>query len=1333
MMRLRYILLFATLLLASAHAQDLRIRQQDAGGLLIEYRPSATVTRLPSGETRVDIVDGVSAFAVGDPRVPQLRTLLGLPSTVGNRVTVVEMDYRDEQGVDLAPVTIPRQDDEEITTPRGPLYSASGFIPASIASLEHVGIARDRMFGDLVLNAAQYNPATRVLRVYTRLVLRVDFGSARERFATVTPGEEVPSQLLNASQARAWKLQRPAAIAKSTANSLASGAWYRITVAQTGVYRLSRAWFSAAGIDVAALDPRTIRLFSSGGRELPRDLDAKRPEPLQEVAIEVVGGDDGRFDEDDYVQFFGMGTSGFDYNPASGLYEHYINRFADENVFLMTFGGVPGKRIAQQASLSDPQPYTPAWFNGREFEEEEVTNLMNSGSMWFGKRLIPGAGSASSIAYTRRLHGLVRNEPVVYRVQVVGSSEVTHGFTVRDGERELGSISLGTVSFASEVDDVAKISGPRTFSGTGQLPDDRATVTLTYSSSSSDRSRGGYVDWVEWHYARRFEPLNDELLFSAPDTTAVVEFVINGFTTSDIVLYDVTDWANVTRIANANISGGTVRFQVSNERGNPRQFLAVARPALKTAPAPVGVPNSGLLTQGGAEFVIITNDQLAEAAQRLKAHRERAGEDRISTTVVRLSEIYNEFASTLPDLTAIRDFVAHAVKRWPTPPRYVLFLGDGHFDYRNRTTAEPILLPVVESENSINKIDSYVSDDYYAKVVGTPRNDARVDVATGRIPVMTLAEANAVVDKIIRYETQPAFEPWRNHVTFVADDGWNSSRDSDGPEHTAQSERLTSSVPASMDQRKIYIVSYRTEITASGRRKPDAAAAIVDQINQGTLLVNYTGHGAHDVWTQERIFVSDVTVPQLTNADRLTFMCAATCTFGLYDAPGVRSGTELLLLKPDGGSIGALSSPRVVFSDQNSAFNKEFLENLLNKGREDDGRAKRLGEAIYSTKQRYSGVAGYEKFHLFGDPTTRLALPRYAATLEEIRINDEAVSADTVQLRALSKVTLQGSVRDGEGRVWEGFSGTTDVSLFDADRYVVINDPPKWINYTYRLQGGLLYRGKASIANGRFTVSFIVPKDISYENNNGRLAMYFDNAAVDGAGFFADLRVGGSDTSSVQDETGPVIALYMDTRTFRPGDMVNSETTLLADLFDESGINTTGLGIGHNLEAWLDNGSTGIVLNDYYTGEVDSYQKGTVTYRFRGLEPGQHTLRLRAYDIFNNSSMAETWFTVAGSSDLTLADVLNYPNPMRDETSFTFRHNLGNPVNVDIKIYTLSGRQVRVLEARNIAERFVAVPWDGRDEDGDALSNGVYLYKVICRTVDGGMGSEVLGRLSLLR
>ncbi len=1325
-------LIVPVLFASSVTAQEVRILSSDAAGMVIEYRPVVRRLANRDGEMLFDIDHGSSIYSLGEPHLLGRRELLGLPSATGNRVTLLETDYRDERGIRIAAVREPREENEIRDDVRSLEFSRSDFLPSFTANLINTGIARDRILGELVLVPVRWNPSTQVARVYTRIVVRIDFGPATMQFASRGTSDITQPVLLNQSQADNWILARSRRLGKAAATTMATGSWYRVVVPQTGVYRLSRSWFTSAGIDVGTIDPRTLKMYGGGGRELSRDLDQPRPQPLAEIAIDVVGGEDGSFDESDYVQFFGSGTTGFSYNASSKTWVHHINRYASENVYLLTFGGASGKRMVKEASLVEPDAFRPASFRGHEFEEEDLNNLMSSGLMWFGKRLVANAGSAASIAYTRKLHGLIATEPVLYRVQVAGSSEVEHGFTVRDGEKELGTISLGTVNFNSDTDDVAKISGARIFTGTGQLPDDRSTITLTYSALDADRSLGGYVDWVEWQYARRFEPLGDELLFSAPDTAAVIEFVLNGFTTSDVHVYDVTDHGNVLKMDGMAVSGGTVRFQVRNAQGSPRQFLAVATPALKTPTAPGTLPNSGLVESNGAAFLIVTNDAMLPAAQKLKAHRERSGPDQISTMIVRLNEIYNEFGSTLPDHTAIRDFLAWAFANWQIPPQYVLFLGDGHFDYRGITTKESLIVPVAESENSINKIDSYVSDDYFVKIRGVSGNDERVDLASGRIPVQTLDDANNVVDKIIRYESEIIFDPWKNRVTLVADDGWTSYKDTDFTEHSWQSERIATVVPPGMEQKKIYIVSYRTENTASGRRKPEAAVALLDQINQGTLLVNYTGHGSYDVWAHERIFMNDVTIPQMTNANRLTFVSAATCAFGLYDAPGLRSGTELLLLKPDGGIIGGLSAPRVVFSHENSAFNREFLDNVLLNGRELDGRARRLGDALYTTKQRYNNSAGYEKFHLFGDPTVRLALPQYSATIERVLVNDQPSQSDTVQLRALSKVTMEGSIRTAQGAVWSDFNGTTQLSLFDAERTVVIDDPG-WNGFSYNQTGGLLYRGKATIREGRFSVSYIVPKDISYENSTGRVALYFDNQSVDGAGYYTSLRIGGSDSSATTDDQGPIINLFMDTRTFQPGDPVNSDPLLIADLFDESGINTTGLGIGHDIEAWLDGGDKSTVLNEFYTGDVDSYQKGTVEYRFRGLEPGRHTLRLRAYDIFNNSSTAETYFNVVGSSQLTLQDVYNYPNPMTEQTAFTFRHSITDPINVDIKVYTLTGRQVRMLTMKNVTDRFVMIPWDGTDEDGDELANGVYFYKVICKTADGGLGSEVLGRLSLLR
>ena len=1322
----RMIIVVALCFTVSASAQELVVLDSDENGMTIEYRPLVQRTEYGSLGTRFEFAE-MSANDISMAGTPDLRfrkEVLALPSADGHRVEVLQIDYR-EDAVDRI-ISIGAEDG--ITKPgesgTAMLEDSDGWYPADIATLGNIGRSRQHLLGDLVITPVLWNEDERRVRICSRLVIRIEYGTPRNDLTMTT---DIPAGLLNETLAAHWAVPRAQAFSKVTrTDNLASGQWYRFDVGETGVYRLSRSWFADAGFDVASLDPRTIRLFNSGGRELPTSLAADRPDPLQEIAIEIVGGDDGRFDDGDYVQFYGQGLSGFSWDASARRYQHYLHRFDDVNTYLLTVGGAEGKRMSGQASLNETGAFQPQWFTGREFAEEELVNVQNSGKLWVGKRLVPGAGSASSLVLTRKLNGLVRTQPVTIRVKVLSSSEVSNSFSVRDNTDPLGMITMGTVDFGSDTGDMAKLSSGE-YKGSGQLTDDRSTVTVTYSASPAERSRGGYVDWVEWQYARRFEPLNDELLFSAPDTTAVIQFVLNGFTTSDILVYDISDFANVPRMRGVTSTGGTVRFQVANTEGNPRQFLAVAAPALKTAGAVTAIANSTLLASEGAEHLIITNGTLREAAGRLRAHRERAGEDFISSRVITVGEIYNEFNCGVTDPTAIRDFLAWAMENWTIQPRYVLFFGDGHFDYRNYTTEEEIIVPVCETENSTHRIESYVTDDYYGLIVGT---DSRVDVAIGRIPVLSVDEANNVVDKIIQYETGSELEPWKNRVTFVADDGYTSYSDTDGNQHTDQSEKLAANLPVELEQDKIYIVSYRTENTAQGRRKPEAAEAIIDRINAGTLIINYTGHGAHDIWAHERIFISDVTIPQLTNDDRLTFVSAATCTFGLYDSPGLRSGNEQLMLEERGGSIGGLSAPRVVFSTENAAFNSIFFRHLLSEGRETDGRAKRIGDAIYSAKQRYNGYAGYEKFHLFADPGLRLALPRYRATVERIRLNGVAVENDTIQLPALSTVSVEGSVRRADNSVWDDYTGEVELSLYDGERTVVVQEA-NWNNYTYSMPGGLLYRGKATINAGRFVVEFIVPKDISYEDAMGRISMYFDNGEVDGAGYSLDIMIGGSDSTATPDTDGPLAELYMDDRGHQPGDQTGTDPLLIADLFDESGINTTGLGIGHDIEAWLDDSDKSIILNGYYRGDLDSYQRGTVEYRLRNLEPGNHTLRLRAWDIFNNSTTVETHFVVAGG--LSIQELRNFPNPIQYGTTFTFRHNVLDPVLVDVYIYATNGRLERRLQAGEQSSHVVEVPWDGNNSAGTQLATGMYLYRVVCRTVDNALGSEATGRFMVVR
>ncbi len=518
-------------------------------------------------------------------------------------------------------------------------------------------------------------------------------------------------------------------------------------------------------------------------------------------------------------------------------------------------------------------------------------------------------------------------------------------------------------------------------------------------------------------------------------------------------------------------------------------------------------------------------------------------------------------------------------------------------------------------------------------------------------------------------------------------------------------------------------MSIRQSFTADGRRKPDAAKAIVDQINSGTLITNWTGHGNSDVWAHEHVFERETTIPQLVNKDRLTFVSAATCDFGRFDNPLDRSGTELLLVRENGGSIGTLSSVRAAFSDQNALFNDDFYSYLLQ--RNASGKLTRLGDAIFSVKQaRY--LSNDQKFHLFGDPTLRLIAPTYRASLDTIN-GRPTITVDT--LRALGVGKLEGSIQKLDGTPWSDYSGKALLTVYDSRKDITV---PGWFGFTFSVPGGVIYRGESTVTNGKFSPTFYVPKDISYENNQGRMSVYFSNASTDGAGYTENVMFGGADSTAAQDVQGPTISIYLDSRNFRAGDLVGESPLLLIDYFDEHGINTASGGIGHRLEAWIDDQPTAIDLTDFYKGKVDSYQEGSVEYRIASLADGKHEIKAKAWDIYNNSSTSQTTFVVATTSDLHISNVFNYPNPFARSTTFTFQQNQSMPINVEIKIYTLAGRLVKVLRAPSVADPFVRIPWDGRDEDGDAIANGVYLYRVVAHSVDGGKSTETIGKLSVL-
>jgi hypothetical protein len=333
-------------------------------------------------------------------------------------------------------------------------------------------------------------------------------------------------------------------------------------------------------------------------------------------------------------------------------------------------------------------------------------------------------------------------------------------------------------------------------------------------------------------------------------------------------------------------------------------------------------------------------------------------------------------------------------------------------------------------------------------------------------------------------------------------------------------------------------------------------------------------------------------------------------------------------------------------------------------------------------------------------------------------------------MRALSRIRIYGSIMNPDSSFWADYNGKIFLKIFDVPRQISMTDEDGFF-FGFKLPGGIIFSGTQRVVDGKWVVEFIVPKDISYLNQNGRLINYFYNNMADGSSLYENFFVGGIDPNASVDSIGPDIKLYLNTRNFRSGDVVNENFKLIADLYDESGINTTGT-IGHKIEAVLDGSENNKYdLTAFYNSDT-SYKSGSLEYDFSQISTGKHKLRLKAWDTYNNSSEAEIDFSVSTTGVLQVTNVFNYPNPFKDNTAFTFQHNYPDPINVKIKIYTVAGRLIKEIQQNNISDKFVMINWSGRDEDNETLGNGIYIYKL---TVDAANGNSITttGKLAVLK
>ena len=1305
-------------------ASDLRVLSEDARSIVVEFHPvfsNAPSADQGNGYTEFRFQGSIIARGEqGSPLVPFRATALHLPSKE-YRIQILAADHRELSGIKPAafPQLFPNKDfgiSARNTPVRGEQLSGE-FFPREVAQVTNVGKSRGLLLGTLRLYPVQISSARGVARVYSRIVVRIQFTESADQTVPISflmrPDLSIPG--LPAS---------PISLGKTAADSpLAGGEWYRMEVKETGIYKIDQPFLTGAGIALSSIgNINSIRIFGNGGKALPEDLRDPRPDGLEEVARLVVDKNtNGVLDGEDFILFYGMSTRGWNYEPQRKTFSHYINYYTETNQYFLTFGGAGrGKDMATLSSSPLGGTYKPSDYQGKVFLEQELTkDKLPSGREWFGQ-LFDNANT--SAVFTTSLPGVDASKPVEYRIVVMSRSSSIDSFRVQENNLTLGSIPTYPISIGGGPIGAYFYRSPVvSMTRRGDYPSNRSVLRFSFVLRSDAK---GWLDWFEIHYRQKFEADNDLLLFTSPDTTALVEYALSKMSSRDVFAFDVSAHAGPRQITNLSFDpadASICRFQVPQAAGSVREFAAVGPKGFKTPSNLKRIANSNLHgTVAGADFIIITPPDFQSEANRLKEHRE--GRDRLKTAVVNIEQIFNEFSTGMVDPMAIRDFIKYAQVNWIVKPKYILLFGGGNYDYKNIKSTDRNWIPPYESMESIDEINTFASDDFY--VLLEPGSE-RTSLPIGRLPVRSAKEAKDVVDKIIVYETSAPLDPWRNRVTFVADDGLTSVTD-DGRIHTEQSETLARTyTPATFQKNKIFIVEYPTVNTSTGRRKPTANQAIVDAINQGTLVLNYTGHGNPDQWAHEKVFSKDEDFSKLRNTGRLFLLVAATCDFARYDYPAENSAGELLLTMPSIGAICVMTADRVVYSGFNAAVNEIFYTNLFK--RDPQGLPVRLGDAMWATKQIPVDYYNDLKFHLLADPTLRLAMPRSIVTVDSI---NDAAAEEVISVPTLANVTVGGAVRRTNGSVWSTLNGRALLEVYDSKRKVNV---PEWGDFQFELNGSLLYRGEISVKNGVYRGTFPIPKDVSYDGNRSRVSLYAWSDSSDASGFTENIVVSGSGGSVAADSVGPRIDIRFDDPSFRAGDVIRPDATLLVDLSDDSGINTSTAGIGHRLEATLDGSARTIDLTNFYRGNLDTYRSGQAKYPLTDLPEGRHTIAVKAWDIHNNSSTAESYFEVRSSSQLAIYNVFNYPNPFHRTTTFTFQRTSFDPINVEIKIYTLAGRLVEVIAVPSVSDRFVQIPWDGRDRDGNEVANGVYFYRVIAKSDEQSTSSEVLGKLTVLR
>ncbi|MEE4115765.1 MAG: type IX secretion system sortase PorU [Marinilabiliaceae bacterium] len=1110
----------------------------------------------------------------------------------------------------------------------------------------------------------------------------------------------------------------------TSASVLSSGEWYKLKVHGEGMVKISYQDCVAAGIQ-----PGTVpAVFGNNAGLLSYNNSDAAPDDLSNLPLMVEKGSDGIFNTGDYILFYSPGTHRWHYDSTGFTFaRHY---YADTAVYFITDSRLPNE-IETAAVLSSYNSQSE-YYDELRIHEKEVQNILKSGREWFEPVSVNLDISFDDL-FTGNSYEAGEN--VKYRIRVLSRSEILSSFRLTSGAEVLENILLAGVNIFNTAGTYARmeyVSGeynPLTFT---------EPLSLKYYNNGNSNALG-WLDYLSLHSRRKLVYSNRELIFRDSKSVSeggICEFSIDN-ATSALRLWDISQ-AGKPESVPAVYESGKLRFRVKTD--SLKTFI-LFDPANSRGPLDISGPiaNQDLHSHTGRDMIIVCPEVFRSRAEELAdIHSVYNG---LESYVVTLDEIYNEFSGGIPDISAIRNYIRMVYtrsKEGETKLKYLTLFGDGSYENRKLPPGNPNFVPTYQTENSNVNILSFTSDDFYG-LLDEDEGEYKgyLDIGIGRLPVSDTAEAGIVLKKIRSYLNPSNAGAWRNMLLLIADD-------EDSNAHMSDAESLYNQVGNTapyINTDKVYLDSYVQKSSINGDSYPAATEAINSRLNSGALIFNYIGHGSEKGLAHERV-VKIEDIISWSNIDRLPVFITATCEFSRFDDididPGsgeiseVESAGEMVLLSPEGGGIALLTTTRIVYSAPNYILNSKIYESAFTP--DENGRGKALGDIVREAKNAAGSGDNKRNFTLLGDPALKLAWPWHGRVVTD-SINGVELLSFTDTIQALSELSLSGHLTDGEGTKLPSADGEIFVTVFDKKYPVssLANDGGS--PFEFERQDRILFRGKASIENGEFRIKMFIPRDINYLYDYGKISYYARSGSADFTGYSNDILIGGFNNQISADTTGPEIRLFLNDTLFRNGGITNPRPTLLVLLSDPGGINTAGTGIGHDIVTYLDEDrANSVILNNFYENNLDTYTSGNIVYPLPELERGSHTITLRAWDNYNNSTSENLVFIVETDKGFILTDLLNYPNPVSNQTSISLGHNRpGEEFNIEINIYSSGGKLVKQIVSRQLTGGFAINPisWDGLDNGGSRLARGVYIYSVTIKT-RMGESARISGRMIIL-